>query len=165
MKPGETVAKALRRLGRCSGKQMSSMERWKAKKQKKEETEEDKQAAKDKENLLILTGLADEVLQSGNMEVYEMTHEMLSYELKKFDKTAERVSIPEGINDDDALDMFADDLDKTEAHKIEKDFDNVKSGSENGKASDGKDSSESKGEDSNYVKKIYLMLTTVKSVF
>ncbi|XP_045172749.2 CD2 antigen cytoplasmic tail-binding protein 2 homolog [Mercenaria mercenaria] len=124
LNPGETVAKGLRRLGGKKGKTMSSSERWKAKKQKKEETEEDKQAAKNKEDFLALTGLADQVLQDGNMEVYEMTHEKLTYELKKFENGSERVSIPEGTNDDDALDMFAEDFDKSEAGKIETDLKN-----------------------------------------
>lgn len=124
MKPGETIAKALRRLGGNKGKQMTSSQRWKAKKQKTEDTVEDKQGAKDKENFLALTGLADRVLQGGDMEVYEMTHEKLTYELKKFEKGDERVKIPEGTDDDDdALDMFADDIDHKEAEKIEKDMD------------------------------------------
>lgn len=101
------------------------MDRWKAKKQKKEETEEDRKAAKDKEDFLTLTGLADKLLQNGNMDVYEMTYEKLTYELKKFENGKERLSIPEGTNDDDALDMFAEDIDKKVAEKIEKDFGNA----------------------------------------
>ncbi|XP_060579134.1 CD2 antigen cytoplasmic tail-binding protein 2 homolog isoform X4 [Ruditapes philippinarum] len=127
LKPGETVRKGLRRLGCKKGKPVSSMDRWKAKKQKKEESEEDKQAAKDKEDFLTLTGLADKLLQNGNMDVYEMTYEKLTYELKKFDNGKERVSVPEKIDDDDALDMFADDIDKTETEKIGKDFGNADS--------------------------------------
>lgn len=122
VKPSETIAKALRRLGGNKGKPLSSSQRWKAKKQKKEETEEDKKAAKDKENFLVLTELADKVLSTGYMEVYEMTHEKLNFEIKKIEKPSERLTIPEGTDDDDALDMFADDFDKKEATKIEKDF-------------------------------------------
>ncbi|KAL4223007.1 CD2 antigen cytoplasmic tail-binding protein 2 [Mactra antiquata] len=125
LKPGETITKALRRLGGNKGKPMSSAQRWKAKKQKTEETEEDEKAAKDRENFLALTGLADKVLQDGNMEVYEMTLEKLNYELKKFDKGNKRVTVPADATDDDALDMFADDFDKNEADKIGKDFENT----------------------------------------
>ena len=121
MKPGENVAKALRRLGGNKGKQMTTSQRWKAKKQKSENqssNEADIQRQKDKEDFLKLTGLADEVLQTGNMEVYEMTHEKLTYELKKSEKSSEKIDIPEGTNDDDALDMFADDFDKKETDKV-----------------------------------------------
>ena len=121
MKPGENVAKALRRLGGNKGKQMTTSQRWKAKKQKSENqssNEADIQMQKDKEDFLKLTGLADEVLQTGNMEVYEMTHEKLTYELKKSEKSSEKIDIPEGTNDDDALDMFADDFDKKETDKV-----------------------------------------------
>jgi len=123
MTEGETVAKALRRLGGGpTRKPPSSSQRWKNKKQKTEETEEDKKAAKNKEMFLDLTGLADQVLSTGNMEVYEMTYEKISYELKNLDKGKERLDIPEGTDADDALDMFADDLDKNETDKIGKDF-------------------------------------------
>lgn len=127
IKPGESVAKALRRLGGNKGKQMSSSQRWKAKKQKTEaqSTEADAQLKKDKEDFLTLTGLADKILQSGNMEVYEMTLEKLNYELKKDEKPVEKLKIPEGTNDDDALDMFADDFDKKESDKIGKDLENM----------------------------------------
>ena len=117
LQPGESIAKALRRLGGNKGKHMSSSQRWQAKKQKKQETEEDKLAAKNKEDMLKLTGLADEVLQTGNMDIYEMTYEKLGYELKQFDEKNDRVTLPENIDDDDALDMFADDFDKKENAK------------------------------------------------
>lgn len=124
VKPGESIAKALRRLGGKKGKQISTSQRWKAKKQKKEDqtSEADAQIQKDKEDFLNLTGLADQILQSGNMEVYEMTYEKLNYELKKFENPSEKekLDIPEGTNDDDALDMFADDFDKKETDKVQK---------------------------------------------
>lgn len=130
IKPGESVAKALRRLGGNKGKQMSSSQRWKAKKQKTGSTpsEEEVKIQKDKEDFLKLTGLADEILQSGNMEVYEMTYEKLNFEIKKSEKPSdkERLNIPEGAADaDDALDMFADDFDKKESEKVGKDLEKV----------------------------------------
>ena len=141
IKPGESVAKALRRLGGNKGKQMSTSQRWKAKKQKKENqanSEADEQIQKDKEDFLKLTGLADEILQSGNMEVYEMTHEKLNYELKKFEKPSEKLEIPKGTNDDDALDMFADDFDKKETDKIGKDLEKLENGTDTNVSEDKK---------------------------
>lgn len=130
IKPGESVAKALRRLGGSKGKQVSSSQRWKAKKQKTENqaTEAEAQIQKDKEDFLKLTGLADQIVQSGNMEAYEMTHEKLNFELKKSEKPSdkERLNIPEGTDEDDALDMFADDFDKKESEKVGKDLEKIK---------------------------------------
>lgn len=120
MKPGETVAKALRRLGGNKGKHLSSSQRWKAKKQKQET--EDNEAAKSKEDFLELTGLADKVLSDGIMEVYEMTYEKLNYELQKFNKGSERLEIPEGTDANDILDMFADNFDSKESDKIKQDY-------------------------------------------
>ena len=60
-----------------------------------------------------LTGLSDSVLtRSGHMEVYEETFESLTFKLKKIDekKAAEKPEIPEGTDDDDALDMLADSI-------------------------------------------------------
>ncbi|OWF45363.1 CD2 antigen cytoplasmic tail-binding protein 2-like [Mizuhopecten yessoensis] len=111
VKPGETITKAIRRLGVKGGKFQTASQRWKAKKLKLEVNDEN--SAKDKENMLKLTGLADQLMSAGNMEVYEMTYEKISYELKKFEDTKPKpVSIPEGMDDDDALDMFAESLDK-----------------------------------------------------
>lgn len=113
--PGETILKALKRLGGKGGKFQSASQRWKAKKQKTEH--KDEKAEKDKENMLKLTGLADKLLQNGNMTVYEMTYEKVVFELKKLEdsgetKTESKTDIPEGVDDDDALDMFADNFDK-----------------------------------------------------
>ncbi|XP_033748039.1 CD2 antigen cytoplasmic tail-binding protein 2-like [Pecten maximus] len=119
LNPGETIMKALKRLGGKDGKSQSASQRWKAKKQKLAVSDEqNEQNIKDKENMLKLTGLANQVMHTGNMEVYEMTYEKISYELKKFeDSKPKPVSIPEGMDDDDALDMFAESLDKEEAEK------------------------------------------------
>ncbi|WAR02067.1 CD2B2-like protein, partial [Mya arenaria] len=161
MKEGETVARALKRLGGAM-KQMSASQRWKNKKQKTEETEEDKKAAKDKELFLELTGFADQIMSSGNMEVYEMTHEKISYELNKIDKKMDtdgasaRLKILEGADDDDdALDMFADEIDKNETEKIGKDFKAADdSGAGDGTKTESKANEEE--EDSNAVKWEYM---------
>ena len=66
LKPKESVAKALRRIG-GNKKPLSSAERWKRKKAGITEDPEEKSA---KEAMLKLTGLADTILtRSGNMEV------------------------------------------------------------------------------------------------
>ena len=66
LKPKESVAKALRRLG-GNKKPLSSAERWKRKKAGYVEDPAEKAA---KESMLALTGLADTIItRSGNMEV------------------------------------------------------------------------------------------------
>lgn len=80
MKPGENVLKALRRLG-GNKKPMSSADRWKKKKTANQaESEETK---KSKVDLLKLTGLADDLLQNGDFQIYEKTCEKLNFEIKK----------------------------------------------------------------------------------
>lgn len=114
MKPNESVAKALRRLG-GNKKAMSSSQRWKKKKQGEEEDPVEKE---NREKMLKLTGFADEILsRSGNMEIYEETYEAISFKLKQTEEktVGAKTAIPEGVEDEDALDMFADSLDdKTE---------------------------------------------------
>lgn len=109
VRPKETVARALMRFG---GGKKSSAQRLKEKKRIKEgkETDEDK---KSREDMTTLTGLADSVLtRSGHMEIYEETYESMTFKMKKMDEkkksSAKAVVIPEGTDDDDALDMFMD---------------------------------------------------------
>ena len=110
MKPGESVAKTLRRLG--GGKSaMSASQRWK---KKKAGAQEDPKEKENKEKMLKLTGLADGILsRSGNMEIYEETFESIMHKVKTEEekKLGPKTAIPEGVDDDDALDMFADSLD------------------------------------------------------
>jgi CD2 antigen cytoplasmic tail-binding protein 2 len=108
LQPSETIARALRRLGGKKGTSQSASQRWKAKKQKTQAVDE--QSVEDKEKFLRLTELADKVLSRGNMEVYEMTHEKVNYLLKKFEPA--KTEIPEDMDNDDALDMFAENFDK-----------------------------------------------------
>lgn len=116
LKPGESIVKALRRLGGKGGKTQSASQRWK--KQKTQET--DPQKIQEKENMLKLTGLADSLLQDGDMEVYELTYEKITYELKQLEgKTEISSNIPKDIDDDDALDMFAENFDKKDNPKSE----------------------------------------------
>lgn len=112
MREGETVAKAIKRLG--GGKKQ--LPKWRQKKVK--ETPEE---AQNRELMMKLTGYADSILsRSGNMEIYEETFEKIAYKIKQMEPAAAAkaatgaatVVVPEGVDDDDALDMFADNLDK-----------------------------------------------------
>merc|ERR1712032_1035797 len=90
MRPGESVAKSLRRLG-GGHKAVSQSQRWK---KKKAGTVEDPKEKENKEQMLKLTGIAYEILtRSGNMEIYEMTYEGILFKIKaeeekKVDKKA-----------------------------------------------------------------------------
>merc|ERR1712110_1025152 len=102
MRPGETVAKGIRRL--AGGKKLTTQRKWQQK-NKKPETEEEK---KNRELMTKLSGYADSILsRSGNMEVYEETYEKIAFRLIEAEEK-ETTEIPEGVDDDDALDMFAD---------------------------------------------------------
>ena len=74
LKPGENCLKALRRLG---GKKSNN------KKKQDVEVEDEKVLKENKENLLKLTELADALLQSGDMEIYNKTFEKLNFEIKQ----------------------------------------------------------------------------------
>ena len=128
MQSGETIAKALRRLGGNKGKTMSASQRWKAKKQKvaNEKAGDDEKEVENKEKMLKLTGLADKCVQDGIMDIYEMTYEKLNYELRSMDEEKKRVrfDVPSNVDDDDALDMFADDFDKKQDTNSEKSKEN-----------------------------------------
>ena len=101
---------AIKRLG--GGKTMSSAERWKVKKMNKGAAPA--ATTTTKEDMLKLTGLADKLVQQGNLEIYQFTYEKLNFEIKEEEdkKAAAATVIPEGTSAEDALDMFADDLDK-----------------------------------------------------
>lgn len=117
MKPGETVSKALRRLGGGTAGLMagSASARLKAKKMKLSGN-----AGKSVDpSFTKLTELSNELVQRGNMEIFQDTYEKLSFKVKMHNEKLEKekLAIPEGINDDDALDMFADDFDKKQGEK------------------------------------------------
>merc|ERR1712228_887706 len=83
---------------------------------------EDPKEKENKEQMLKLTGIADEILtRSGNMEIYEMTYEGILFKIKAEEekKVGKKAAIPDNVDDDDALDMFADNLDG-DAKKTEK---------------------------------------------
>lgn len=126
LKPGETILKALRRLG-AKGEKLSASQRLKLKKQKVEL--KDVQSEEDKINFEKLTELANRLISNGNMDAYELTCEKLNFLVTKATKSSEdsRTVIPEGIDDDDALDMFADSIDSKKEEKSVKFSEETKS--------------------------------------
>lgn len=117
LKPGETVLKAIKRIGAESGKPMSASERLKQKKQaaklgdknngtdtsatSESATLTTQQQAAD--NVTKLTELADTILSAtGNMDVYQETYESVTFKIKR----EETKKMSTAVNDDD--DMFGD---------------------------------------------------------
>jgi CD2 antigen cytoplasmic tail-binding protein 2 len=106
LKPGETVLKGLKRLGGKTQTQSSASRKWKAKRTKLDESAEMEDSvekgggettSENKDLLLKLTGLADDLLQAGVFSVYQDTYEKLAYRVKEIEK--EKVE----ALDDDAL--------------------------------------------------------------
>ena len=94
VKPGETVLKSLRRLGggRDGTKTSTASARWKAKRRKNELKDGGNEvSAEDKQKLLKLTGLADELLQDGDFSIYQDTYEKLSHKFKLETEKCEEV--------------------------------------------------------------------------
>lgn len=126
LQPQETVAKAVRRLGKSKGKPLTTAQRWKAKRQKTDgkggEDAADAKAEQDKALMLKLTEIADTLVQDGMMEIYEATKEKISFLIKQEQEKSSKSSftVPENVDDDDALDMFAENIDKQEAEKAGK---------------------------------------------
>jgi CD2 antigen cytoplasmic tail-binding protein 2 len=100
--PGETVLKALKRLG--GGKVQTASERWK--KKKKQQDEGDHQTNElNKENIAKLTEHANSILSNmGNMDVYQETFEGIRFKIKKSEEP-----VTQSTND---LDMFGDMFDE-----------------------------------------------------
>ncbi|XP_046568238.1 CD2 antigen cytoplasmic tail-binding protein 2 homolog [Haliotis rubra] len=121
LQPGESIAKALRRIG--GNQNLSASQRLKLKKQKKlgnvnnSNTEEEAQEKKAK--MAKLTELADSFVSNGIMDIYEMTYEKISHTLKKMESQKVKFDVPADVDDDDALDMFADNFDKKESDGTE----------------------------------------------
>ncbi|KAG5831948.1 hypothetical protein ANANG_G00285900 [Anguilla anguilla] len=97
--PGETVAGGLRRLGGLGRKKVKGRV-------------EGKEAGPDRdaEKLDRLTALADRLVGSGEFEIYQQTYERLSFRLKAMrgGKGGQR---GEAVEEEDELDMFADQID------------------------------------------------------
>jgi len=122
MHPGENVFKAIKRLGGEKGKSASASSKW-AKKRKESESEAmdtTKDLAKEASNqaaMLRLTALADQLLQSGDLGVYESSTEKLKHDMERNKSVQGAAAASVNLDDDDALDMFADEID---ADKLEK---------------------------------------------
>lgn len=106
LKPGEIIAKAIRRLG--GNKTISASERWKRKK-----AGLDSGVTEDQQKVTKLTELANTLLtETGNMDIYQESYEYISEMIRKSEK-------PQPKNMDNALDMYADDFDEKEKARIQ----------------------------------------------
>lgn len=116
LRPAETVAAALRRLGGLGGRKRGRL---------REESEPtDEEAKRDTEKLDRLTALADRLVASGMFEIYQQTYEKLAYLLKKMSSKKPAVERKrraggEEEEEEDELDMFADEFDEKHDSKSE----------------------------------------------
>jgi len=123
---GESIGKAIRRLGKNRSKIPSASQRWKNKKLKASHKAVETDAAavekavEEQKLLLRLTELSDQLVQQGLVEIYESPYERIAFSLKQLKEKDQKskLTIAEGMDDDDALDMFAEDFDKKENEKI-----------------------------------------------
>ncbi|XP_069704662.1 CD2 antigen cytoplasmic tail-binding protein 2 homolog isoform X1 [Periplaneta americana] len=129
MKPGETVAKSLRRLG--GNKTMSASERWRRKKTGQDDGQQGNQ-----QQVTDLTELANRLLtETGNMDIYQESYEHISKLIEDSERKNVKKESRSAINYDDALDMYAEDFDEKEKARLEKKKEGVSSagtGEENG---------------------------------
>lgn len=109
LQPGETVSKALCRLGKGK-KRLTTAERWKRKKEGKSLQTDDHNSAQ----ITKLTELANELLtRTGNMDIYQESYE----QIKKKVEDRGKHSHPSKKEAD--LDMYADDFDVKERAKLD----------------------------------------------
>ncbi|KAL6448520.1 hypothetical protein ACFW04_000425 [Cataglyphis niger] len=109
LKPGETVSKALCRLGKGK-KKLTTAERWKRKKEGKTQDEEDPNSI----NITKLTELANELLtRTGNMDIYQESYEEIKKKIEHANKSAY------SLKQEAELDMYADDFDEKEKTKLD----------------------------------------------
>jgi len=131
LKPGETVARALKRFG--GNKKISSAQRWKMKKKGGGGGED---TSSEMSTMLQLTELANKIISGGNMDVYQETYEMINLKVQRSKAPPE-------------IDMFGDVIEKKEGEKSSEEKKEEK-GSEEKK--DGED--EKSGDDSENVPKV-----------
>lgn len=115
LKPGETILKAIKRLGNSSkgaassssSSTLSASQRWLKKKQPQAATsqEESATAKADKETLEKLTGYCNYFISQGFYDIYEETYESIKEKLEKPEKKEEN---------DAGFDIFADDVNEDE---------------------------------------------------
>lgn len=112
MKPKESVAKALRRLG--GNKEISSSDRWKMKRAGICTMTDEEKAEKLKFGRL--TELADSILRfSGNMDIYQETYE---YICNKISAAEKKQSNKRARRESEELDMYADDFGAKEQKRL-----------------------------------------------
>ena len=115
LKPGETVLKAIKRLGSSSSKvssssssstsNLSASQRWLKKKQPQQTassaTIDSEKLKTDKQALETLTGYANQFIDQGFYDIYEETYEKIQLKLRNSAK-----------QEADSFDIFADNLDE-----------------------------------------------------
>ncbi|GAB6030158.1 CD2 antigen cytoplasmic tail-binding protein 2 [Chamberlinius hualienensis] len=111
MKPGETILRAIRRLGNKSSSSASASSRWLKNKKKLTQKQKDKnleqnpdEAEEQRKKMLALTEMADKLLSRGRTEIYSETYEKLKHQIES--KNRAETSEP--------LDMFGDDFPEKE---------------------------------------------------
>lgn len=109
LQPGETVSAALRRLGGLGGRKRKGRARDGG------EEEKDEASIRDTEKLDRLTALADRLVVLGEYEIYQRTYEKLAYRLKGKQQRGAAGKEEE----EDELDMFADQFDERHGQKTE----------------------------------------------
>ncbi|XP_048373987.1 CD2 antigen cytoplasmic tail-binding protein 2 isoform X2 [Sphaerodactylus townsendi] len=114
VQPGETVARAIQRLGDKGGSKSTGRQRrpWSRLKAGEGEPAEEGNSQKPgsperKEQLERLSGLADQMVARGVYEIYQETREKLALRLRALDQPPAAPSAPEP-----ELDMFAEDIDE-----------------------------------------------------
>lgn len=127
LQPGETVSKALCRLGKGK-KRLTTAERWK-RKQEKKPIEDDQNSI----SITKLTELANELLtRTGNMDIYQESYEQIKKKVELGDKHAHP------SKQEAELDMYADDFDVKEKAKLDENESNNK-GIDNSEADEAKE--------------------------
>ena len=106
LKPGETITKAVRRLGGGKKAKGTTITRkWGPKKARTEEAGDGEETeGVDKESMLKLTEFVDELVAGGNYEAYQYTYEKITHLLKEEEGRSK--------NEEDIFDMFGDEPEK-----------------------------------------------------
>ncbi|MCI4384805.1 hypothetical protein PGIGA_G00042860 [Pangasianodon gigas] len=111
LQPGETVSAALRRLGGLGGRKKKGRARDGG------EDEKDETSIRDTEKLDRLTALADRLVVLGEYEIYQQTYEKLAYRLKGMQQPERDAAAKQNEEEEDELDMFADQFDEQHGKK------------------------------------------------
>ncbi|XP_029436309.1 CD2 antigen cytoplasmic tail-binding protein 2 isoform X2 [Rhinatrema bivittatum] len=120
LQPGETVARAIQRLGGKGTKGPGAGWARGSRKQQAEqvgakEVEQEEAESQWKKELERLTGLADQMVAQGVYEIYQDTYEKVAYHLKMMTSAV----LPAGAKGDskETLDMFADEIEEEKLSK------------------------------------------------